>query len=208
MKTAGFLFVVFFFFSAGFVFSQEEQPKQAEKETCRYVIFKTNLGDIILELFPENAPITVQNFVQYVRDGFYDGTIFHRVISSFVVQGGGYTLDFKKKSTRPPIKNESNNGLSNMRGTIAMARTMDPHSATSQFFINLVDNTRLDYANGKYGYTVFGKVIQGMDVVDKIAQIPTGARGQFRRDVPLKEAYIKKASCMEKPPKTKGKGTS
>lgn len=136
------------------------------------VIMKTTMGDITIELYKDKAPATVKNFLGYVDDKFYDGTIFHRVINGFMIQGGGHTTDMSKKPTKGPIKNEADNGLSNKRGTIAMARMPDPHSATAQFFINLVDNTNLDHRSKSdqgYGYCVFGKVIAGMDVVDAIA---------------------------------------
>ncbi|MGD9345992.1 MAG: peptidylprolyl isomerase [Candidatus Aminicenantes bacterium] len=133
------------------------------------VIMKTTMGDITLELYQDKAPVTVKNFLGYVNDKFYDGTIFHRVIKGFMIQGGGHTADLSKKPTKGPIKNEADNGLSNRRGTIAMARMPDPHSATAQFFINHIDNPNLDHSSGNYGYCVFGKVIAGMDVVDAIA---------------------------------------
>lgn len=135
---------------------------------------KTTMGDITLELYQDKAPATVKNFLGYVDDKFYDGTIFHRVIKGFMIQGGGHTADMSKKPTKGPIKNEADNGLSNRRGTISMARMPDPHSATSQFFINLVDNVNLDFrakTDQGYGYCVFGKVISGMDVVDAIANV-------------------------------------
>lgn len=135
---------------------------------------KTTMGDITLELYQDKAPDTVKNFLGYVDDKFYDGTIFHRVIKGFMIQGGGHTADMSKKPTKGPIKNEADNGLSNQRGTISMARMPDPHSATSQFFINLVDNVNLDFSaktDQGYGYCVFGKVISGMDVVDAIANV-------------------------------------
>lgn len=138
------------------------------------VILKTDLGTVELEVDAEKAPATVENFLAYVDSGFYNGLIFHRVIPGFMAQGGGFTFDFQKKETLAPVANESDNGLSNLRGTISMARTNDPHSATSQFFINLVDNTRLDGSGEKPGYTVFGKVVKGMEVVDKIAVEPRG----------------------------------
>lgn len=156
----------------------------------------TNFGEIILELDRENAPITVNNFLQYVSEGHYEGTVFHRVMSNFMIQGGGYTKEYREKPTHPPIENEANNGLKNTRGTIAMARTNDPHSATSQFFINLVDNHFLDYtseASGStWGYAVFGRVIEGMDVVDLIGAVPTSAGGPFIKDVPVEQLIIKK----------------
>jgi len=156
------------------------------------VLMKTSKGDIIIELFPQKAPVTVENFLRYVDDGFYDGTIFHRVIKGFMIQGGGYTTELHRKSTRPPIKNEATNGLSNKRGTIAMARTMEINSATAQFFINLVDNTFLDHRDNTpegYGYCVFGRVIQGMDVVDAIAEVKTMTR-RGMRNVPRETIEI------------------
>ena len=141
------------------------------------VELRTRLGSITVELYPDRAPITVKNFLQYVEDGFYNGTIFHRVIDGFMVQGGGFTADLNVKTTRPPIPIESQNGLRNDTGTLAMARTRDPNSATAQFFINLVNNDFLNYPGGDgHGYTVFGKVVKGMEVVEKIAKIPTQAR--------------------------------
>ena len=154
------------------------------------VLIKTNLGDITLELDDEKAPDTVENFLAYVDDGFYDGTIFHRVIPDFMIQGGGLTADMTKKSTRAPVMNEAKNGLKNVRGSIAMARTGEPHSATAQFFINHRDNTNLDYPSfDGWGYAVFGQVTAGMDVVDAIADVPTGMR-DGRRDVPRETVTI------------------
>ena len=148
----------------------------------------TSMGDIVIELFPDKAPKTVANFLQYVKDGFYDGTVFHRVIPMFLVQGGLYTRQLTPKRTRPPIPDEANNGLSNLRGTVAAARGPDPDSATAQFFFNIVDNPRLDYVGNQsgmtWGYAVFGKVVQGMDVVDKLDNLPTGPQGPFIGDVP------------------------
>ncbi|MCU7796789.1 MAG: peptidyl-prolyl cis-trans isomerase [Candidatus Thiodiazotropha sp. (ex Semelilucina semeliformis)] len=157
----------------------------------------TSMGSIKLELDRDKAPETVDNFVQYVRDGFFDGTIFHRVIKGFMIQGGGFTPDMKKKSTRAPIQNEAKNGLKNMRGTLAMARTSDPHSATAQFFINHKDNAFLDYpSRDGWGYAVFGKVTDGMDVVDAIASEMTGTKNGMR-DVPKKSVLIEKATVIE-----------
>lgn len=160
------------------------------------VVLETSLGKIVLEIYQDKAPETAKNFLKYVDEKFYDGTIFHRVIPNFVIQGGGLTKDMVEKDTYPAIKNEADNGLSNLRGTVAMARTMDPHSATSQFFINLVDNKRLDFKsrdNGKnWGYAVFGKVIEGMEVVDKIASVPTTTKG-FYENVPKDPVIIIKA---------------
>lgn len=160
------------------------------------VILDTTLGPITIELDRAKAPITVDNFLKYVDDGFYNNLIFHRVMSDFMIQGGGMNDQMQEKQTRDPIKNESGNGLSNTRGTIAMARTNDPNSATAQFFINLFDtNNRLDTAGG--GYTVFGKVTSGMDVVDAIAKVQTGFKGGHE-NVPIKPIYIKSAKRKAK----------
>lgn len=161
------------------------------------VVMHTSLGDIEIEVFADDAPETAANFLQYVRDGFYDGTIFHRVIPGFVIQGGGFNADYQQKSTRAPITNESDNGLDNDRGTLSMARTSDPDSATSQFFVNLSDNPPLNARGGQPGYAVFGKVTDGMDVVDKIADVPTGAAGPFRQDVPQQTVTIESAEVTE-----------
>ena len=160
------------------------------------VTLHTSMGDITLELDAEKAPKTVANFLQYARDGFYDGTIFHRVINNFMIQGGGMTADMAQKTTRAPVENEANNGLKNKTGTIAMARTNDPHSATAQFFINVADNDFLDHraptAQG-WGYAVFGKVTAGMDVVEKIKAVATGSKG-FHQDVPREAVTIERVS--------------
>ena len=162
------------------------------------VLLHTNMGDITVELYPDKAPKTVDNFLQYVKDGFYDGTLFHRVIPGFMIQGGGWTRDLQHKRSRAPIRNEANNGLSNVRGTIAMARTQDPHSASAEFFINLVDNKRLDYTGDtNWGYCVFGKVISGMDTVDKIKAVETGPQGPLQTDVPKTPVVIEKASVVQ-----------
>ena len=155
----------------------------------------TSAGDIVVELDAVKAPKTVANFVEYVKAGHYDGTVFHRVIPNFMIQGGGMTADMKEKPTRAPIPLESGNGLDNVRGTIAMARTMDPNSATAQFFINVTDNGFLNKAQSRdgNGYAVFGKVVSGMDVVDKIRAVPTGTKG-MHRDVPLQPVTINKAT--------------
>jgi len=155
----------------------------------------TSAGDIVIELDAEKAPKTVDNFVQYVKAGHYDGTVFHRVIPGFMIQGGGMKPDLSEKPTRAPIPLESRNGLLNQRGTVAMARTGDPNSATSQFFINVVDNAFLDQANSRdgNGYAVFGKVIEGMDVADKIVAVPTKNAGPFQ-NVPVTPVIIKKAT--------------
>jgi len=169
--------------SAGTVLAQGNNP---------VVVMDTSLGKIKIELFQDKAPITVKNFLQYVDEKFYDGTVFHRVIPTFMIQGGGFAPGMKEKRTREAIMNESTNGLSNVRGTLAMARTGEPHSATAQFFINVKDNTPLDRANArdKVGYAVFGRVIDGMDVVDKIKQVETGSRGPHG-DVPTQDVVIR-----------------
>ncbi len=167
------------------------------------VTIQTNLGPIEVELNPAKSPETVENFLTYVKDGFYEGTIFHRVIESFVVQGGGYTPDFKKKPTHDPIPNEAANGLKNVRGTVAMARTSEPHSASSQFFFNVKDNKFLDYKSqtpSGFGYCVFGKVVEGMELVDKISKLPTDSDGPFRRDVPQTAVIIEDVRVAYAPP--------
>jgi peptidyl-prolyl cis-trans isomerase A (cyclophilin A) len=155
----------------------------------------TSAGDIVIELDAAKAPKSVDNFLQYVKAGHYNGTVFHRVIASFMIQGGGMTADMKAKPTRPPIPLESRNGLGNSRGTVAMARTSDPNSATAQFFINVKDNENLNAANSPdgNGYAVFGKVVSGMDVVDKIRDVPTGTKGPYS-DVPNMPVTINKAT--------------
>ena len=157
----------------------------------------TTHGDILIELDAEKAPKTCANFEQYVRDGHYDGTLFHRVINGFMIQGGGMTPDFKDKPTRASIENEAKNGLKNLTGTIAMARTMAPHSATAQFFINVSDNGFLDYpGQDGWGYCVFGKVVAGMDAVEAIKCVKTGSRGGHQ-DVPVQDVIIEKAEVVE-----------
>jgi peptidyl-prolyl cis-trans isomerase B (cyclophilin B) len=156
----------------------------------------TNHGDIHLELDVEKAPITCENFERYVRDGHFDGTLFHRVIKGFMIQGGGMAADFSPKTTREPIRNEAKNGLKNLTGTVAMARTMDPHSASSQFFINLSDNAFLDYpAQDGWGYCVFGRVTDGMDVVNAIKGVATGSK-HGHQDVPVEDVLIEKAEIV------------
>ena len=156
------------------------------------VQMKTSMGNVEIELFQDKAPATVANFLSYVNSGFYNGTIFHRVIGNFMIQGGGFTPGMVEKKTLPPVKNEAANGVSNLAGTVAMARTMEPQSATAQFFINVVDNRFLDYKSATtegYGYSVFGKVIKGMEVVDTIKRIQTGNKGHFQ-DIPLQDVVI------------------
>jgi peptidyl-prolyl cis-trans isomerase A (cyclophilin A) len=152
--------------------------------------FETTLGDFTIELFEEDAPETVVNFLAYVDEGFFDGTIFHRIVPGFVIQGGGFTEDMTQKRTKAPIKNEADNGLKNERGTLSMARTNDVNSATSQFFVNLKDNDFLDHQRGNFGYAVFAKVTAGMDVIDKIAAVDTGRRRGFD-DVPVDAVIMK-----------------
>jgi peptidyl-prolyl cis-trans isomerase A (cyclophilin A) len=152
--------------------------------------FETNLGDFSIELFEKEAPESVANFLRYIEDGFFDGTIFHRIVPGFVIQGGGFTEDMTQKKTKPPIKNEADNGLKNKRGTLSMARTNDINSATSQFFVNLKDNDFLDHSRGNFGYAVFAKVTEGMDVVDKIAAVETGRKRGFD-DVPVEAVTMK-----------------
>ena len=153
------------------------------------VVFETTKGSFTLEMFPEEAPATVENFLTYVDDGFFDGTVFHRVIPGFVIQGGGFTEGMEQKPTRDTIKNEADNGLKNERGALSMARTQDINSATSQFFVNLVDNASLDHSQRDFGYAVFAKVVDGMDVVDEIAKAPTGNKGGHQ-DVPVEPVVV------------------
>lgn len=165
-----------------------------------YVELETTMGNIVIELNQEKAPNTVVNFLEYVKSGHYDGTIFHRVIDGFMIQGGGMDANMKEKSTNAPIQNEADNGLKNEVGTIAMARTSDPHSATAQFFINVKDNSFLNFSGKNpqgWGYAVFGKVIEGMDIVNKIKGVPTGKYG-FHADVPTTPVVITHAKVIEK----------
>lgn len=164
------------------------------------VALKTNLGTIVVELYPQKAPKTVENFLQYVKSGFYKDTVFHRVVRDFVVQGGGFTPRLEAKSTALPIPLEANNGLKNEMGTVAMARAYDPNSATSQFFFNLSDNKHLNFFRaepGLYGYTVFGKIIQGLDIAKQIGTIPTTAQGPFPAEVPVETVVLQDAVVLE-----------
>lgn len=163
------------------------------------ITLHTNHGDIKLQMFADKAPLTVENFIQYAKDGFFDGTIFHRVIDGFMIQGGGFTENMQQKTTRGAIKNEASNGLSNKAGTIAMARTSDPHSATCQFFINVNDNTFLDFKNESmqgFGYCVFGEVVEGMDVVNAIKGVDTRNHG-MHQDVPVEKVVIQSVTIEE-----------
>jgi cyclophilin family peptidyl-prolyl cis-trans isomerase len=177
-----------------------ETPKDEAKQEYVYILFKTGKGEIVLELNNAKAPISTANFVKYVEKGHYDGTIFHRTIPNFMVQGGGMTADRKEKATDSPIRNEWKNGLKNKRGTLAMARTADPNSATSQFFINVVDNDFLDQPSGGAAYAVFGQVIAGMDVVDAIVKEPTrpNANAFGEQSDPINPVVVEKASKLTK----------
>lgn len=167
------------------------------------VLLSTSMGDMTIELLPDRAPITVENFLGYVRSGQYDGTVFHRVIQDFMIQGGGYMTSLAYKQTLAPIKNEANNGLKNLRGTVAMARLGDPDSASSQFFINVADNAQLNYTGPQdgrtWGYAVFGKVVSGMDVVDKIRKVPTSNETPDFQDKPVESVVIQKATIVPPP---------
>jgi cyclophilin family peptidyl-prolyl cis-trans isomerase len=158
--------------------------------------FKTSKGSFKVQLFDKQAPVSAENFLRYVDEGYFDGTVFHRVIAGFMVQGGGLTADMQNKPGHEPIKNEATNGLKNKRGTLAMARTSDINSATSQFFVNLVDNDFLDHKPGNYGYAVFGRIESGMDVVDAIAAVETGSKGGYQ-DVPKQTVTIESARRVE-----------
>jgi len=190
------LFAAMLSLACGVAFGAETAPKGGNP----VVRFETSMGVIKVELYPDKAPVTVKNFLTYVREGHYDGLVFHRVIRDFMVQGGGFTKEMKETGTKhPPIKNEADNGLKNDRGTVAMARTSVVDSATAQFFINTVNNDFLNHRAKTpqgYGYAVFGKVIEGMDVVDKIRAVPTGSSGMFQ-DVPKQPVVILKATVAE-----------
>ncbi len=184
------LFIMLVCISSRAAFAESSDPR---------VQLKTNYGKIVLELDAQAAPKTVENFLNYVREGFYDDTIFHRVIKGFMIQGGGLTEDMNKKATQESVMNEADNGLKNLRGTIAMARTSDPHSATGQFFINTVDNAFLDFkakTSQGWGYCVFGKVVEGMAVVDKIETLPTTSKSGHG-DVPTETVQIESAAVVE-----------
>lgn len=183
---------------APLLFASFSFAAHAEGSAAPQVKLETSMGDIVIALNQEKAPKTVANFLSYVEDGFYNGTIFHRVIENFMIQGGGFDENFQQKQTRAAIENEADNGLSNKRGAIAMARTNDPHSATAQFFINTVDNDFLDFrgkAPSGWGYAVFGEVVEGMDVVDKIRTVDTTMRGPHQ-DVPADNVVIIKATVL------------
>ncbi len=176
--------------------AQDAPPPPAPSSATR-VRFDTSMGSFTVRLETERAPLTVENFLTYVRAGHYEGTIFHRVIRNFVAQGGGYTANFEAKATRGNVVNESGNGLMNRRGTLGMARSEAPHSGTCQFFVNLADNPDLNPLPTRWGYTVFGEVVEGMDVIDRIAHVATGEWGPFKQDAPLKPIVIEKATVLE-----------
>ncbi len=176
----------------------QEGSEPAPAATPR-VSIKTSLGEFVIELDRERAPLTVENFLHYVRSGHYEGTLFHRVVQGFVAQAGGYDADFREKETDRTVVNESGNGLSNRRGTVGLARTGEPHSGNAQFYINLVDNVALDPNPARWGYTVFGRVVQGMDVIDEIGYQPTsaGPPGTFPRSVPVQRIFIEAVKELE-----------
>ena len=184
-------------------FSLNAQETAVESPVLDHVRMETSLGTIVIRLNTEKAPVSAENFTRYVNDGFYEGTIFHRVIDGFMIQGGGFDVQMQKKGTREPIKNEASNGLSNLRGTIAMARTVVRDSATSQFYINVKDNPALDYQgemnSRTWGYAVFGEVVSGMDVVDAIRVVPTGPSGAMHSNVPLTPVVITQVEMIEAP---------
>ncbi len=187
------------FFSGAGQAAPTSSNQGTSMSTSPRVSLQTSQGDILIELNAEKAPKTVESFLTYVKEGFYDGTIFHRIINNFMIQGGGFEAGMKQKPTHAPIENEANNGLKNERYTLAMARTADPHSATAQFFINVADNDFLNFTaptpNG-WGYAVFGKVVEGTEVVDKIKGVQTGSKG-FHQDVPVTDVVIEKATVVE-----------
>jgi cyclophilin family peptidyl-prolyl cis-trans isomerase len=174
-------------------------PLVVHAQQAPRVRVETNMGSFVIELDPDRAPLSVANFLDYVRSGHYQGTIFHRVIANFVAQGGGYDEKFAEKPTHAPVPNESGNGLSNVRGTVGMARTAEPHSGTSQFYVNLADNLSLDPKPSRWGYAVFGRIVEGMNVVDSIGTVATGQVGPFERDAPLKNVEIQKIVELNAP---------
>ena len=188
-------FSLFLSATSVFLFTQQAIAASTDEANVVKIKMETSMGEVMLELYPDKAPETVKNFLNYTNAGTYDGTIFHRVIKGFMNQGGGFTKDYERTSTNNPIRNEADNGLENRRGTIAMARTSDPHSATNQFFINTNNNVSLNHpGRDGWGYAVFGKVIDGMYVMDKIASVKTGAGGPFGSDAPKTQIIIIKMS--------------
>src|ERR1700761_1251993 len=169
-------------------------------DQAQQVRVSTNMGDFVVELMPDRAPLTVANFVRYVKEGYYSGTLIHRVVANFVIQGGGHSAsDLKRKAVHDPVNNESGNGVQNKRGTVGLARGESPHSGNAQFYVNLVDNPDLDPLPTRWGYAVFGKIVQGMDVVDRIGVTPTGSSGPFKSDTPLKPVIIEKVEMIDTP---------
>jgi cyclophilin family peptidyl-prolyl cis-trans isomerase len=181
---------------SGSLFAQETPPAPATPAASR-VRFDTNMGSFTIRLETERAPITVASFLNYVRAGHYDGTVFHRVIQNFVAQGGGYTTSFESRPTQGTVFNESGNGLTNRRGTVGLARAEPPHSGTCQFYINLADNPDLNPLPTRWGYAVFAEVVEGMSVIDRIGHVPTGEWGPFKGDAPLKPVVIEKVTIIE-----------
>lgn len=170
----------------------------ASAQSAQQVRVTTNMGEFVIEVIPDRAPLTVANFLRYVREGYYSGTLFHRVVANFVIQGGGHSAsDLKLKAVHDPVNNESGNGLQNKRGTVGLARGDNPHSGNAQFYVNLVDNPDLDPLPTRWGYAVFGRVVQGMDVVDRIGVTPTGSTGPFKSDAPLKPVVIEKVELVD-----------
>jgi cyclophilin family peptidyl-prolyl cis-trans isomerase len=182
---------------SGTLLAQETPPAPAAAPAATRVRVDTSMGSFTIRLETQRAPLTVENFLKYVRAGHYDGTVFHRVIRNFVAQGGGYTTNFEAKATQGNVVNEAGNGLLNRRGTIGMARSEAPHSGTCQFFVNLADNPDLNPLPTRWGYTVFGEVVEGMDVIDRIAHVPTGEWGPFKQDAPLKPIVNEKVTIVE-----------
>ena len=180
--------------TAGLAFAQEEPAEVVSTDPRVNIV--TSAGSFVIELDVDRAPLTVENFLAYAREGHYDGTIFHRVIQGFVAQSGGYTGDFQLKPTERMVVNEAGNGLSNLRGTVGLARTSDPHSGNSQFYINLVDNLDLNPRPTRWGYAVFGTVVEGMAVVDEIGHVATGANGPFERNVPVQSIVIERVEVV------------
>ena len=183
--------------SSGTLLAQETPPAPPAAPAAARVRVDTSMGSFTIRLETQRAPLTVENFLKYVREGHYDGTVFHRVIRNFVAQGGGYTANFEAKATQGNVVNEAGNGLLNRRGTVGMARSDAPHSGTCQFFVNLADNPDLNPLATRWGYAVFGEIVEGMDVIDRIAHVPTGEWGPFKEDAPLKPIVIEKVTIVE-----------
>lgn len=196
--------IVQFFTLVAFIIIAFNYFSSSDRVENTLIKMETSEGDIYLELYDDKAPLSVANFLAYTNEGFYNGTIFHRVISDYVIQGGGFTESMEEKPTKSPIRNEANGGLKNLKGTIAMARLPDPHSATAQFFINVQDNPKLNHTGEQnhksWGYAVFGQVVQGMDVIDKIRLTKTAGKMPFSKDVPIKNMVIKSVTVVDQLP--------